>query len=199
MNEENVKLAQIYKSCKAARIVSKIFMIMAIVGAVISLIASVLVFTNFETADEIFRDDQLNYRIGVGNVYFADFSQSEVDSVLNEELTSDVPALQEFFDENQNSGALKMGFFTVFITFVCVALAVVMGFIGSIFSTILKEGNPFSDKVLKRVLVSMIIVTVIVGASSGLGMCLVFALITWVVYTILDYGRTLQKLSDETL
>ena len=199
MNEENVKLAQIHKSCKAAKIVSKIFMIAAIVGAVISIIATILVFANFDTADEIFKSDQLNYKVGIGNVYFADFSQSEMDSVLNDNLTSDVPAIQEYFDEHQNSGALQMGFFMIIISVYCVSLAVVMGFIGSIFNTILKEGNPFSDKVLKKVLVAMIIVTVIVGMSSGLGMCLVFALITWVVYTILDYGHTLQKLSDETL
>lgn len=199
MNEENVKLAQIQKSCKAAKIVSKIFMIAAIVGCVISLIGSILVFTNMDKYDEVFNSEDVTMRVGVGNFYFAAFEHSDVESIFNEEMTSDVPAVQEYFDENQHSGALRMGFFLIIITVYCACLAVVMGFIASIFSTVLKEGNPFSDKVLKKVLVSMIIITVIIGASNGLGMCLVLALVTWVVYTILDYGRTLQKLSDETL
>ena len=199
MNEENVKLAQINKSCKAAKIVSKIFMIAAIVGLVLSIAASVVLFTNREECDKYLNSDQVTYKIGVGNVYFAGLSNSEVNSILNEDMTSDVPEVQEFFDENAGSASLRMGFWMLIIAGYCACLAVVMGFIGSIFNTILKEGNPFSEKVLKKVLISMIIVPVIVGASSGLGMCLVFALITWVVYTILDYGHTLQKLSDETL
>ncbi len=199
MNEENVKLAQIQKSCKAAKIVSKIFMIAAIVGLVISIGAAILLFTNQKEYDQYLNTDQVTYKIGVGNVYFAGLSNNEVNSILNDEMTSDVPQVQEYFDENAGSASLKMGFWMIIIAGYCLSLAVVMGFIASIFNTILKEGNPFSDKVLKKVLVSMIIVTVIVGAANGLGMCLVFALITWVVYTILDYGRTLQKLSDETL
>lgn len=199
MNEENVKLAQIQKSCKAAKIVSKIFMVAAIVGCILSLVSSILVFAYKDKYDEVFNSEDITMRVGVGNFYFASFDHSDVESILNEEMTSDVPEVQEYFDENQHSGALRMGFFLIIITVYCASLAVVMGFIASIFSTILKEGNPFSDKVLKKVLVSMIIITVIIGASNGLGMCLVLALVTWVVYTILDYGRTLQKLSDETL
>ena len=199
MNEENVKLAQIQKSCKAAKIVSKIFMVAAIVGCILSLASSILIFTNMDKYDEVFNSEDVTMRVGVGNFYFTSFEHSDVESILNEEMTSDVPEVQAYFDENQHSGALRMGFFLIIITVYCASLAVVMGFIASIFSTILKEGNPFSDKVLKKVLVSMIIITVIIGASNGLGMCLVLALVTWVVYTILDYGRTLQKLSDETL
>ena len=199
MNEENVKLAQIQKSCKAAKIVSKIFMIAAIVGCVLSLIASIVVFTNKDKYDEVFNAEDVTMKVGVGNFYFASFDHGDINSILDEEMTSDVPEIQEYFDENQHSGALRMGFFLIIIAVYCASLAVVMGFIASIFSTVLKEGNPFSDKVLKKVLVSMIIITVIIGASNGLGMCLVLALVTWVVYTILDYGRTLQKLSDETL
>lgn len=199
MNEESVKLAQIQKSCKAAKIVSKIFMVAAIVGCVLSLIASIVVFTNKDKYDEVFNAEDVTMKVGVGNFYFASFDHGDINSILDEEMTSDVPEIQEYFDENQHSGALRMGFFLIIIAVYCACLAVVMGFIASIFSTVLKEGNPFSDKVLKKVLVSMIIITVIIGASNGLGMCLVLALVTWVVYTILDYGRTLQKLSDETL
>ena len=199
MNEENVKLAQIQKSCKAAKIVSKIFMVAAIVGCILSLVSSILVFTNMDKYDEVFNSEDVTMRVGVGNFYFASFEDSDVESILNEEMTSDVPEVQAYFDEHQHSGALRMGFFLIIIAVYCASLAVVMGFIASIFSTVLKEGNPFSDKVLKKVLVSMIIITIIIGASNGLGMCLVLALVTWVVYTILDYGRTLQKLSDETL
>ena len=37
---------------------------------------------------------------------------------------------------------------------------------------------------------------------TALGRCgldVLFALLTWVVYTVLDYGKTLQVQSDETL
>ncbi len=199
MNEESVKLAQIQKSCKAAKIVSKIFMVAAIVGCILSLASSILVFAYKDKYDAMVDGGDVTYKIGIGNVYFSAIDNNEIDKVLDDGLTSDVPEIQEYFDENAHSGALRMGFACIILSVYCACLAVVMGFIASIFSTVLKEGNPFSDKVLKKVLVSMIIITVIIGASNGLGMCLVLALVTWVVYTILDYGRTLQKLSDETL
>ena len=68
-----------------------------------------------------------------------------------------------------------------------------------VFKIIEEEETPFSDKVLKNLLVSLLIIDVIVAMSAGIGFGALAGLITWALYTIMDYGRTLQIQSDETL
>ena len=78
-------------------------------------------------------------------------------------------------------------------------LTVAMFLFRSVFTIILEEGNPFSDKVIKRILISMIIISVVLIFTSGVGFGVLGGFLTWVIYTILDYGRSLKTLSDETL
>ena len=69
----------------------------------------------------------------------------------------------------------------------------------SVFALIEKESSPFTDRARKRVTFVLIATAVLLcftaGAAFG-GLC---ALIAWAVNAILDYGKTLQTESDETL
>ena len=78
-------------------------------------------------------------------------------------------------------------------------MAVLFKLIGSVFSLIRKEDNPFTDKVIRRIVIVMTVLSVIIFFSSGMGYGILVGILTWVVYTVLDYGRTLQIQSDETL
>ena len=77
--------------------------------------------------------------------------------------------------------------------------AVLMKLISGTFAIIEKEDNPFTDKVIKRVTVVMIIVSAFLFFTAGASFGILGGLVTLVVYSILDYGKTLQIQSDETL
>ena len=78
-------------------------------------------------------------------------------------------------------------------------IAVMMKVTGSVFALIRKEDNPFTDNVIKRVLIVMIVLSGILFLTSGVSLGVLCGILTWVVYTILDYGKTLQIQADETL
>lgn len=220
MNEENTKLARIQKSTKIANVISRIFMIFAIVGCTICVITGVLFLTNpdkydkmvekqlatkdeyiyidedEDAADAVENEIQLedNHRFKLVSVDIDD-----IEKLKNTELESSVPALQNYFDEHKGSISLALGLYILLAGVACGVLAASLGLISSVFAIILKEGNPFSDKVMKRVVISMIIISVVIALTSGFGFAILLGFITWVIYTILDYGRTLKTLSDETL
>ena len=222
MNEENTKLARIQKSTKIANVISRIFMIFAIVGCTICVIIGVLFLTNPDKYDKMIekelatKDEYIyidedededaanaveyeiqledNHRIKLVNVDIDD-----IEKLKNTELESSVPALQNYFDEHEGSISLSLGLYILLAGVACGVLAASLGLISSVFAIILKEGNPFSDKVMKRVVIAMIILSVVIALTSGFGFAILLGFITWVIYTILDYGRTLKTLSDETL
>ncbi len=222
MNEENTKLARIQKSTKIANVISRIFMIFAIVGCTICVITGVLFLTNPDKYDKMIEEqlatkDEYTYIDEDEDEDAADAVENEmqlednqrfklvdvdiddIEKLKNTELESSVPALQNYFDEHEGSISLSLGLYILLAGVACGVLAASLGLISSVFAIILKEGNPFSDKVMKRVVISMIIISVVIALTSGFGFAILLGFITWVIYTILDYGRTLKTLSDETL
>lgn len=220
MNEENTKLARIQKSTKIANVISRIFMIFAIVGCTICVITGVLFLTNPDKYDKMIEEqlatkdeyiyidededaaDAVEHEIQLeDNQRFklVDVDIDDIEKLKNTELESSVPAVQEYFDEHEGSISLALGLYILLAGAACGVLAASLGLISSVFAIILKEGNPFSDKVMKRVVISMIIISVVIALTSGFGFAILLGFITWVIYTILDYGRTLKTLSDETL
>ncbi len=85
------------------------------------------------------------------------------------------------------------------MAFLTAVFAVLMKLIESVFSLVRKEDSPFTEKVMKRLLVVMIAISVILFFVASIGFAALGLIITWVVYTIMDYGRVLQIKSDETL
>lgn len=201
MIEENAKIKKIQKSCKVANIVSKIFMIIAIIGCTICLITGIVILTHTEKYDkeitESLKKSQKDRSLGVGGFRIAEIRDGEL--VVTEKMTSSVPSIQKYFDEHQNSAALPIGFYLLMAAAMCGMLAFALSMLSGIFGIIVKEGNPFVDKVKKKVFIAMIIISALVTFTAGAGFGALLALLTWVVYTIIDYGCTLKTLSDETL
>ena len=140
---------------------------------------------------------KINVDMKFGPFVFGRFVDGEF--IATEKIDSDVPALKAFFEENADSPSLFLGFYITLMSSVFIVSAVAFFFITSVFDIVVKEGNPFTGKVIKRTLIAMIILTVIVGSNGGLGFGILMGFLTWVIYTILDYGRVLQIQSDETL
>ena len=211
MNEENIKLQRVQRSCKVAQKVSFILFMITMVSCVICLITGIVMIANHENFDaqinqasnegKIVQYPDGGIKLNLGPVNVADIDKNDIEKTQNftNNLHSDIPALQEFFEENQNSLSLMYGFYLLGMTLMIAILTVALYLFYTIFSMILKEGNPFADKVMKRILVSMIIISVVLALTAGIGFGALCGFLTWVIYTILDYGRSLKTLSDETL
>ena len=110
---------------------------------------------------------------------------------------SDVPAIQEKFDEGSISFVFGLYLFIVFG--ILVFTAIVLALFYSVFDIIVKEETPFSDKVIRRLLISLILVDLILGGTIGWGFTILGGFVTWAIITIMQYGKELQIQSDETL
>jgi len=202
MNEENKKLANVKNSCKGAKIVSKIILIALIIATVSTFVGGIMLIAGRSKWDNTFAEAAANgaganVDLSFGPVKMGSFENGEFNSTTP--LTSDVPAVQSFFDENADSPSLIIGFYLILVGSVTAIAAVAFSLITSVFDIILKEGNPFSDKAVKRTLIAMIILSVCAASTAGLGFGVLLGFLTWVIYTIMDYGRALKLLSDETL
>ena len=201
MNEEK-KLENIKKSCKGAKIVSKISFILLIVGTVLTLFSGIYLLAERKSMDEkIIEASQsgkkMNVQLKAGPIVLGEIKDGEF--IAKEKVESSNPSLNAYFEANSDSPSLLLGFYALLIGIILAFASVAFYFITSIFDIIIKEGNPFTGKVIKRTLIAMIILTLIVGSNAGLAFGVLLGFLTWVIYTILDYGRVLQIQSDETL
>lgn len=204
MNQENVKLERIKKSCKVAGIVTRIAFMVCVVGCVISLISGIVTVSNrknmeqsitkaLEEHDEV----AVGQKIGNVNVYLAKVDPAVMKWFKNLKFESSIPAWQKIMDETPY--AFSLGLTLIGMSFGIAILAFALFQIYSVFDIIKKEDTPFSEKVLKKLLIALIIIDVIIAMTSGFGQAAIAGLITWAVYAIMDYGRVLQIQSDETL
>lgn len=205
MSQENIKIDRIKKSSHVAKIVSKILMIVCIVGTVISLGTGIYFIANHKNLNSTLEaefakgdDIEITKQVGAFNLHLVNISASDLLNKSNlTNIDSSIPAVKEALEAYPYS--FSIGFYLVIIGWTLVFLTVSIYLINRVFTIIEKEETPFNNKVLKNLLVSLIIIDVIVGFSFGLGYGALGGLITWAVYTIMDYGRTLQKQYDETL
>ena len=180
--EENVKIAKIKKSCKVGKTVSKILFIILLIGAIACAAASV---TCFSMGKDF--DIQMQKAVDAGYVSTDDdiAAAKWVDINLGDpdSLHSDIPALQEAIDDHP---------FSIMYGTVCLVLSITC-------ALIMEEDTPFTDKVIKRVTIVLIVASAIGFLTSGAALGAIGLVTAWVVHTILDYGKTLQIQSDETL
>ena len=193
---ENVKLESIKKSCTVGERVANIFFVIAIVACVLALISGCVI---LKMGREF--DDKIAVLEESGNVSFSDTIGGYQVMGINlgdaTSLESDIPAIQEALKDHPYSRECSMGLFGIAV--MTAILAVMTKLVGSVFKMIRKEDNPFTDKVIGRVVIVMIVFSAIIFLTSGIGKGILCGILTWVVYTILDYGRMLQIQSDETL
>ena len=194
--EENVKIAKIKKSCSVGRKISAILSAIAIVGCICAMVASVAIFSMGKKFDE---EVQKGIESGVvseenefGSVKVININVGSV-----KKWHSDVPALQKLLDEQPY--AITYGIYCMVMSIACAVVAVMLKFVASVFDLIIKEDTPFTDKVIKRVVIVMIVLSAVMLFTMSAGFAALGGITTWVVYTIMDYGKTLQIQSDETL
>ena len=196
MNEADVKIAKIKKSCSVGKKICSILSVIAIVGCICALAGSITIFTMGKEFDEKVQQGIEAGIITEGNDYGASrMININVGTVKN--MHSDIPALQEAIDDHPY--CITYATYAIVMCIACAVVAVMLKFVGSVFDLIIKEDTPFTDKVIKRVVIVLIVISAVMFFTMSAGFGILGGIVTWVVYTILDYGKTLQIQSDETL
>ena len=197
MNEEKVKIAKIKKSCHAGKIVSNVLSIFFVISFIASLVSGIMIIAEGKEFDErIQQSEEMGYidnadRIGSARLFDINIG------IVPENIESDIPAVQEALKDHPRS--VMWGSYMLIMGLAFAVVAILSKLVSSIFSLIEKENTPFNDKVKKRVTIAMIITTVILFMTTGTPFGVLFILLTWVVRSVLEYGKTLQIESDETL
>ena len=95
--------------------------------------------------------------------------------------------------------AMGIGITALFATIAIVFVVIILAFIKRVFTIIKEENSPFSDKCLKTIKVSFIVITVATFLGGSLGVTLMTGFILFCIYSVFEYGAALQTEIDETL
>ena len=196
MDEVNAKLSRIKKSCHAGKIVSNIMCIIAIIGLVASIAGSVIIFgMGKKFDDEVAKAQDANI-VSTESKMFAskmfDINLGDPTSVH-----SDIKAVQDLIDAHPYSTVY--GFFLAVSAVTLLIVVVLMKMVNRVFALIEESDSPFTSQIIKRVTVVLVMTSVILLMTGGVAMGGLGIIVTWAVRSIMDYGKTLQIQSDETL
>ena len=204
MSQENIKLERIKKSSHVGRIVTRIVFMICVVSSVILLVTSIVMIANRVSMNEQIKaayegvdDVDVSKEVGPVRVHLFRISKGSFDITKYQKIESSIPALEKAMNETPYS--LSLAFTLLISGFNVILLAVAMYQLYSVFDIIGKENSPFTSRVLKKLLFALIVIDIIIAFTAGLGTAAIAAIVTWALYTIMDYGRLLQIQSDETL
>ena len=204
MNQENIKLNRIKKSSHVAGIVTRIVFILCVVASMILIVTSIVMIADRTNMNEQIKagieganDVDVTKKVGPVNVHLLRFSKDSFDITKYQKIESSIPALEKALNDTPYS--LSLGFTLLTAGLNVVLLAIAMFQLYSVFDIIGKEDSPFTPRVLKKLLFALIVIDIVIAFTAGLGTAAVAGLVTWALYTIMDYGRLLQTQSDETL
>ncbi len=204
MNQENIKLNRIKKSSHVAGIVTRIVFILCVVASMILIVTSIVMIADrtnmnaqIKAGIEGANDVDVTKKVGPVNVHLLRFSKDSFDITKYQKIESSIPALEKALSDTPYS--LTLGFTLLTAGLNVVLLAIAMFQLYSVFDIIGKEDSPFTQRVLKKLLFALIVIDIVIAFTAGLGTAAVAGLVTWALYTIMDYGRLLQTQSDETL
>ena len=196
MNEENVKIAKIKKRCQVGKTLSNIFFVFCVVASICAIVGSCVIFKmgkKFDTA--IAQGEAAGYITTGSSVGVVSGINLTVDDVTS--FHSDIPAVQAAIDDHPY--CIYYGTICIFLAIFAAGVAVLLKLISSVFELIIKEDTPFTDKVIKRVTIVLIAVSGVMMLTTSAGFGILGLIVTLVVHAIMDYGKTLQIQSDETL
>jgi len=187
-----------------AGIVTRIVFILCVVASMILIVTSIVMIADrtnmnaqIKAGIEGANDVDVIKKVGPVNVHLLRFSKDSFDITKYQKIESSIPALEKALSDTPYS--LTLGFTLLTAGLNVVLLAIAMFQLYSVFDIIGKEDSPFTQRVLKKLLFALIVIDIVIAFTAGLGTAAIAGLVTWALYTIMDYGRLLQTQSDETL
>ena len=196
MANENEKLIKVKKSCKAVIIVARIMMIFMIIGTVAGLIAGGKIWSMGSDFDAALDQLETNGVVTTGDS-FGSTTIFHLEKFDADNIQTSVPAIREKLDTCPQCFVYSMNIFMV--AGICAISALVMVLVIFTFKAILKNDTPFCDPAISMMTITLIVLTGIFFLTAGTGTAVLMAVITWAIYTVMQYGKALQIQSDETL
>ena len=197
MNEQDKKIAKIKNNCRIGKVIATIMCIICICGCVLSAVAGIAMLVKADEWEPKISQAVEEGKIDTNKISIGTAKMFHIEGIDPDDWESDVPAIQDALTNRPYTtiyGGYCLGIAA------CIAVcAVLMKLISGTFAIIEKEDNPFTDKVIKRVTVVMIVVSAFLFFTAGAAFGILGGLVTLVVYSIFDYAKTLQIQSDETL
>ena len=209
--EESVKLEKIKNSCEVGEKVTKVIFTIAVnscevgekVTKVIFTIAVILCAVIIVVIGIVAKvgEDKLQEAVDKGHITVGDsIGSSNVISISVMDpanIHSDVQFVRDILDTKPYTTVVIIS--CVVALLVLIVMAVMMKVISSAFRTIRESENPFTDEVIHKVRTVMIVTSIVLFFTPGMVFGVMGLVLTWIVITIMDYGKTLQIQSDETL
>ena len=154
MNEESVKIAKIKKSCRVGKTVSFVLFAVCIIFSIMTLVASIKMWNMGKEFDDMVTNAMLSGVVSANDEIGSASTVSVNLGSVPANMHSDIPSIQAAIDDHPLSVAWSAWF--LFFCLILAITAVMFLLLGSVFSTIAKEANPFTAKVKKRVTIVLI-------------------------------------------
>ena len=185
MNEQSKRLEAIRNRCKTSSKVIIVIQTITLIAIVASLIGAIVCFAQRDMVDM-----HLARAVAEGTV-----------QVDNLKISGGLFHL--FIDYSQafkvGNYAIPMFFNCIISAIICSIITVVLFMVKKIFDNLVKDENPFSDGILKKLKTIFVIIAVMILFAVGVGPCVIMSLLMWCIYTVLEYGKALQTEVDELL
>ena len=185
MNEQNQRLDVIKKRCFTSTKVISVLQIIAIVGIIGALVGAICCFI-WKDAINVGMAEQV--ASGKATVESLKFDAGILDFKIDYE--------EAFSHGNYATPIIINCIIAITITGVCLFLLTAYK---KIFKDLIKEDNPFSDSILKRLRICSIVIVIILGVFAGIGAAVIIGLLLWCIHSVLEYGKALQTEVDEML
>ena len=183
MNQENNQLENVFKSCKTASKILQVLIIIVTVAMILCMVAAGGCFAFHKQIGQAMVDNPEVFNSTTFSV-----SEHGIQYTAN---ASDMTSPEDF-GLSVASICLVGGISLIFVK-------IVLHMMRRIFSVILDSESPFSEKVIKTLRRSFILLTVYIGLTTGLGSAAFVGVFLWCIYKIFQYGASLQQQADETL
>lgn len=193
MREQEIKLANVKKSCSTTGKVAKVLGILMAVIAVVMLACKSNINSSIKT-------EEVSGKV-VAYVFSENgtelFSLEQVEDMGKHGILGMFNVVGILMYKGMAAEALAVTFFSTAVTIAI--LAGIFIIIMKVFKLIENSDSPFNGDVMKKLKTAFIIITVYTLFAVGLGAAALAGVVFWSMYCILDYGYVLQKESDETL
>lgn len=187
MNGENDKLSIIKKSSNTALIITKITKVLCIAAAAICVVTGVLLIAFHDWIGNGLTEAELAGELA------GDFSKEELLRTIHNNYGT---LFAWLFERGSIEEAL--GCYIIVAGIEIIILAVIMHFVGKIFTELRDEDSPFRKTVSRNMRIPFVLITLVILRNSLL-IGAVTGLALYCVYEVFEYGAELQRLSDETL
>ena len=181
MNEQRIRLETVKNRCNTLAKIVGVFEVICIILASI---------TGLISLTFIFGTSKLNPMIEEG------IAQGYIDYNMSINIGG-VMGFEKLLPPDNY--AMGIGITVLFATIAVIFVVIILAFIKKVFTIIKEENSPFSNKCLKTIKISFIVITVATFLGGSFGVTLITGFILFCIYSVFEYGAALQAEIDETL